>query len=397
MKYDFTTILDRSNVHAVAIDKIPMEGAEVKEGFSKIPMWIADMNFATVPSIQEEIIKRVNHPTYGYYITPPEYYDAIINWHKVRNGIEDMKPEYIGYENGVLGCVASAIQAFTVPGETIFLHSPAYIGFQGTVRKNGRNMVFSELVKDEQGIWRMDYEDMDKKIKENQIHFAIFCNPHNPTGRSWDKEEIEQAMQVFKKNQCVVVSDEIWSDILSPETKHIPTYSVSEDAKERTISVYAPSKTFNLAGLIGSYHVIHNPYLRDRVVKQSELSRYNMMNVLSMHALMGAYSQDGMDWVDELNTVIRGNIDYTCDFINQNLEDVSVTKPDATYMLLLDCTEWCKKNGKSVEELRRKGIEVGVIWQSGEEFVCPNSIRMNLALPHSLVVEAMDRLKKYVF
>lgn len=397
MKYDFTSILDRSKVHAIAIDKIPMDGVEVKEGFSKIPMWIADMNFATVPSIQEEIIKRVNHPTYGYYIIPSEYYDAIINWHKVRNDIDDMKPEYIGYENGVLGCVASAIQAFTVPGEAIFLHSPAYIGFQGTVQKNGRNMVFSELVKDEQGVWRMDYEDMDRKIKENQIHFAIFCNPHNPTGRSWDKEEIEQAMEVFKKNQCIVVSDEIWSDIQKTGVKHIPTYSVSEDARERTISVYAPSKTFNLAGLIGSYHVIHNAYLRDRVVRQSELCRYNMMNVLSMHALLGAYSEAGMEWVDELNEVIRDNIDYACDFINNNLDGVSVTKPDATYMLLLDCTEWCEKHGKSVEELRKAGIEVGVIWQSGEDFVCPNSIRMNLALPHSLVVEAMDRLKKYVF
>ncbi|KIR02190.1 Bifunctional PLP-dependent enzyme with beta-cystathionase and maltose regulon repressor activity [Lachnospiraceae bacterium TWA4] len=397
MTYDFSTIIDRTDKDAIAVDMIPVEGATVQEGFSKLPMWVADMNFATVPTIQESIIQRVNHPTFGYFLPREEYFDSIISWQDRRNGVKGLTPDAIGYENGVLGCVASAIQAFSAPGESILLHSPTYIGFTHVLEDNGRKSVLSELVRDNDGIWRMDYEDMDKKLKENHIHFAIFCSPHNPTGRVWEKEEIKKAMEVYKKNDCIVISDEIWSDIIRPGYTHIPTQSVSEDAKNRTIAVYAPSKTFNLAGLIGSYHIIYNNYLKDRVKKQSALSHYNSMNVLSMYALIGAYKEEGHVWVDELCDVIAKNVDYACDFISKNFDGITVSKPQGTYMLYLDCDKWCKKTGKSLDELLKAGIRVGVIWQDGRPFNYPNTIRMNLALPYSLLVEAMNRLKDYVF
>lgn len=180
--------------------------------------------------------------------------------------------------------MASALQAFTAPGEAVLLHSPTYIGFTGTLENNGRKIILSDLegrMKTAYGGWIMRI--WIRKIKENHIHFAILCSPHNPTGRVWEREEIEAAMEVYRKNDCVVISDEIWSDLTLTGHKHTPTQSVSEDAKNRTIAIYA-SKTFNLAGLICSYHIIYNPYLRDRVVKQSSLSHYNSMNVLSMHA-----------------------------------------------------------------------------------------------------------------
>ena len=262
---------------------------------------------------------------------------------------------------------------------------------------NGRRIVLSELVKDENGVWRMDYEDMDRKIKENNIHFCIFCSPHNPCGRVWEREEIEKAMEVYRNNQCVVVSDEIWSDIILEGHKHIPTQSVSEDAKNRTIAVYAPSKTFNLAGFIGSYHIIYNKYLRDRVRKQSGLSHYNNMNVLSMYALIGAYKPEGYEWADELNQVLTKNVDYAYNYITGRFRGVSVAKPQGTYMLYLDCKEWCATHNTTLEELIKAGIEVGVVWQDGRPFHNPNAIRMNLAVPYSLVVEAFDRLDKYVF
>lgn len=243
----------------------------------------------------------------------------------------------------------------------------------------------------------MDYEDMDKKIKENNIHFCVFCSPHNPCGRVWERDEIEKAMEVYKNNQCVVVSDEIWSDIILEGHKHIPTQSVSEDAKNRTIAVYAPSKTFNLAGLIGSYHIIYNKYLRDRVRKQSGLSHYNSMNVLSMYALIGAYRHDGYEWTDELRQVITRNVDYAYDFITKNFAGVSLAKPQGTYMLYLDCEKWCNEHNTTMDELIKAGISVGVIWQDGRPFHNPNAIRMNLAVPYALVVEAFDRLDRYVF
>ena len=243
----------------------------------------------------------------------------------------------------------------------------------------------------------MNYEDMNAKIKVNKIHVAVFCNPHNPTGRVWEPEEIEKAMEVYKANDCIVISDEIWSDLILEGYHHTPTQSVSEDAKNRTIALYAPSKTFNLAGLIGSYHVIYNSYLRDRVVASSSKCHYNSMNVLSMHALVGAYRKEGAEWVDELRQVLSGNVDYAYDYIKEHFEGVNLSKPQGTYMLFLDCEEWCKKHGKTVDELLKAGWDVGVAWQDGRPFHGEYGIRMNLALPLSRVQEAFRRLDEYVF
>ena len=397
MTYDFTTVMDRRGKDALAVDVIPFEGAQVAEGFDRIPMWVADMNFATLPTIQEHIINRVNHPAFGYFEPSEEYYDSIIRWQKVRNRVDGLKAEHIGYENGVLGCLAAAVQSFTAPGEAVLLHSPTYIGFTHVFEDNGRAMVLSDLVQDENGVWRMDYEDMDRKMKEHKIHFAVFCSPHNPTGRVWEKEEIERAMEIYKKNDCIVISDEIWSDLILEGHKHIPTQTISEDAKQRTIAIYAPSKTFNLAGLIGSYHIIYNKYLSDKVKREGSLTHYNSMNVLSMHALIGAYKPEGHEWLEELRQVLKQNVDYAYDFITENFKGVKLSKPQGTYMLFLDVEEWLKENGKTLDELLKAGVEVGVVWQDGRQFSMDNAIRMNLAVPHSLVVEAMDRLKKHVF
>ncbi|MBP3567800.1 MAG: aminotransferase class I/II-fold pyridoxal phosphate-dependent enzyme [Lachnospiraceae bacterium] len=397
MRYDFTTVMDRSGKDALAVDVIPFEGAEVLDGFDRIPMWVADMNFATVPTIQEHIINRVNHPAFGYFEPSGEYYNSIIHWQKERNGVDGITAEHIGYENGVLGCLAAAVQSFTAPGEAVLLHSPTYIGFTHVFEDNGRKIVLSDLIQDEHGIWRMNYEDMDRKLKEHKIHFAVFCSPHNPTGRVWERGEIEKAMEVYRKNDCVVISDEIWSDLTLFGHKHIPTQSVSEDARNRTIAIYAPSKTFNLAGLIGSYHIIYNSYLRDRVRKQSELCHYNSMNVLSMHALIGAYREEGRVWVDELREVLSGNAEFAYRYILEHFPGIKLAKPQGTYMLYLDCEEWCKKKGITLDDLIRAGIRVGVIWQDGRPFNRPWAIRMNLALPRARVEEAFRRLSEYVF
>ena len=397
MKYDFTTIIDRTGYNTVSVDELPFSDVQVEEGFSRFPMWVADMSFATAPIVQEHIINRVNHPTFGYYNYSDEYFNSIINWHHTRNGVEGLTREHIGYENGVIGCLSSALSAFTSPGSAVLLHSPTYTGFSHTIEDSGRKLVLSPLKRDDQGIWRMDYEDMDKKLKENQIHFAVFCSPHNPSGRVWEKEEIEKAMEVYRRNDCIVISDEIWSDLILTGHKHIPTQSVSEDARNRTIAIYAPSKTFNLAGLIGSYHIIYNPYLRDRIRKTSSLCHYNNMNVLSMHALIGAYTDEGQEWLEELRQTLTENVDYAYHFILEHFPGVELAKPQGTYMLYLDCTKWCKTHKVDIDELLRAGIRVGVIWQDGRPFHRPNSIRVNVALPHSQVVEAFDRLAKYVF
>lgn len=397
MKYDFTSIMNRSGHDAMAVDCIPMPGVEVKEGFSRIPMWVADMNFPTLPTILEAIEDRLKHPHFGYFAMSDEYYKSIIEWHQDRYSVTGMDCVDIGYENGVLGGVSSAIQAFTAPGESILIHSPTYIGFTKTVEGIGRKIVLSELIRDADDVWRMDYEDMEKKLRENHIHCVIFCSPHNPSGRVWTRQELERVMELYQKYDCVVISDEIWADLTLPGHTHLPLQSVSEDARNRTISIYAPSKTFNLAGLIGAYHIIYNPYLRDRVAKISGASHYNSCNVLSMHALIGAYKPEGQEWVDELREVLNTNVEYAYEYITSHFKGVSLAKPEGTYMLFLDCEQWCKEQGKTLEELLRAGVEVGVIWQDGRPFHGTYSIRMNLALPYVLVKEAFERLNKYVF
>ena len=396
MKYDFTTVLDRRGRDSIAADVIPWD-VQVDEGFDAIPMWIADMAFPVAPPVLDAMRRRLDFPSLGYYAMSEEYFDSILSWQRRRHGVEGLGREHIGYENGVLGGVAAAVQAFTAPGEKILVHSPTYVGFTHTVENLGRVLVHSPLRRDAEGVWRMDFADMEAKIEEHHIHLAIFCSPHNPAGRVWEREELEQVMALFQKHSCLVISDEIWSDIIMPGYRHIPTQSVSADARQRTIAFYAPSKTFSLAGLVGSYHIVYNQYLRERLVRQSEQSHYNSCNVLSMHALVGAYSPEGEAWCEEMIRTVDGNFAYACGFIKENFPGVKLMRPQGTYMLFLDCHDWCAANGVSIGELQRRAVRAGVIWQNGEDFVWPETIRMNLALPLSRLEEAMERLKAYAF
>ena len=396
MKYDFTTVMDRRGMDAIAVDAAPVPEGGRKEGFDVIPMWVADMNFPTVPTIPEFITRRVQHPAYGYFAPRQEYYDAIIRWQRQRNGME-VTPEDIGYANGVLGGVVSALNVLCSRGDKVLVHSPTYIGFTHALGDNGYKIIHSPLTIDDQGIWRMDFDDMEKKIVEHNIHAAILCSPHNPCGRVWERWELEKAMALYKKHNVYVISDEIWSDLILTGHKHIPTQSVSEDAKQRTVAMYAPSKTFNLAGLVGSYSIIYNPWLRDRVAKEASLSHYNSQNVLSMYALIGAYQDEGQAWLEELRQVLTENVDFACNYIREHFEGVKVCRPQGTYMLFVDCTEWCKAHGRTIDDVEQAAWAVGVAFQDGRMFHGPCHVRINLALPLSRVKEAFDRLDKYVF
>ena len=402
MSYDFTSLLDRRGQDALAVDTIGtglfgIAPSAPKPGFDVIPMWIADMNFPTVPTVQKAITERVQHPAFGYFTPRDEYYDAIIRWQEERNGVTGLESQHIGYENGVLGGLLSAMSVFCSKGDNVLLHSPTYIGFTNSLHNNGYHPVLSPLVRDEAGVWRMDLADIERKIVENHIHAAILCSPHNPCGRVWERWELEAAMELFRKYDVFVVSDEIWSDIILDGHRHIPTQSVSDDARNRTVALYAPSKTFNLAGLVGSYHIIYNSWLRDRVEKESSLSHYNEMNVLSMYALIGAYQPEGYVWLDKLLQVLTENANYACDYVRDHFSGVELARPQGTYMLFLDCSQWCAAHGKTIDDVLQAGWDVGVAWQDGRPFHGPCHIRMNLALPLSRVQEAFRRLDEYVF
>ena len=252
MKYDFTSIIDRNGKDAIAMDVeagvrigfLCGDGVKIREGFDVIPMWVADMNFPTVPTIPEAIIERAKHPAYGYFNPTEEYFQSIITWHEKRNGVTGLTKECIGYENGVLGGVISALNVICSKGDKVLLHSPTYIGFTNSMTNNGFDMVLSPLKKDENDVWRMDLEDMEEKLRTQNIHAAVLCSPHNPTGRVWERWELEKAMELFEKYDVKVVSDEIWSDLILNGHKHIPAQMVNEWARQNTVAVYAPSKTF---------------------------------------------------------------------------------------------------------------------------------------------------------
>ena len=411
MAFDFTSVIDRFGKDSIAVEHFgsptfgPSEEAKARneeakkrgEGLDVIPMWVADMNFKTCPAIPRAVEERLKHPLFGYFSPRQEFYDAIIRWQEKRHAVTGLTKEQIGIEGGVLGGVTSALNVFCQRGDKVLLHSPCYVGFTGVLNNLGYHAVHSPLYRDEEGVWRMDFEDMEERIKKEHIHCAIFCSPHNPCGRVWEKWEIEKAMALFEKYGVEVISDEIWSDLILCGRPHIPTQSVSEYAKMHTVAEYATTKTFNLAGVTGSYRICYNPLIEDRIRKEASLSHYNSLNIFSMYAMIGAYSEEGEQWLRELLSVLRGNVEYACSYIREHFEGVSVMPAEGTYMLYLDCTGWLAKHHISIDELYQKGHDCYVAWQDGRPFFKENTIRMNLALPHSRIVEAFRRLDKYVF
>ena len=402
MKYDFETHIDRLNTDAVAYNvdhyiQSNWPGCHIKDGIDPIAMWIADMSFATAPSIVDAIKQRLDHPLFGYFTVPDAYYDSIIDWYGSHHGVTNLKKENIGYENGVLGGLLCAMRVLCSPGDKVLVHSPTYVGFSGSLSTVGYKMVLSPLTLDQDHIYRMDFEDMETKLSAGDIHVAIMCNPHNPTGRVWEKWELEKACALFEKYDVTVICDEIWSDLILPHASHTPLFTVSDYARNHSVTLCAPSKTFSLAGLVGAYHLCFDKRLNQRMKKESDNTHYNSINLLSMYASIGAYSPVGSEWLDQLLQVLDTNVNVAMDYVQHRFHGVSASRPQGTYMLFIDCSEYCKNHGIDIDTLQRKGIENGVLWQDGRNFHGPCHIRMNLALPTTRLKEAFERLANDVF
>ncbi len=396
-KYDFQTVIDRRGLDSSKWDVIPIRGATVKEGFSHIPMWVADMDFPTAPAVINAILGRIlRSQSFGYYnLKDTGYHEAVKKWQKERNNVDIGNDDYISYENSVLGGVANILNTYTEVGDPILLHSPTYVGFTGTVNAAQRSIVLSELKKDAEGTYRIDYEDCEKKIVENKIKVAIFCSPHNPTGRVWDPEEIKQFVDLCVKHNVKIASDEIWSDFIMGDKKHTATQSVSEAARENVAAFYAPSKTFNLAGLVGAYSIIYNDEMREACRKRAATTHYNLPNIFSAYALIGGYTEGG-EYVDELIKTIKKNQEHAYEVIQTWGGLVETQKPQGTYVMFLDFGKFCEERGKTLDEVLEKCVSVGVICQDGRPFHGPTHARFNFATPYASVVEAFKRLDKYL-
>ena len=391
MKYDFTTLPDRHGRDSIAVDGLGKGFAPdaPQPGFDAIPMWVADMNFVCLPTIQQAIIERVQHPAFGYFDPTPEYYGSIIRWQETRNDVTGLTAEAIGYENGVLGGVISALNCVCSRGDKVLVHSPTYIGFTRCLTDNGYDIVHSPLVQDENGIWRMDYADMEKHLAEEHIHAAILCSPHNPCGRVWERWELEKAMELYKKYNVYVVSDEIWSDIILSGHKHIPTQSISEDARMRTAALYAPSKTFNLAGLIHSHVVIYDKKLMETYDAYIKTVGSAEVNIMGVTALEAAYC-GGEEWFENVKALICHNYDYMKQEFAREVPEIKITPLEGTYLSWLDL-RGCMPGDQVAEFIQKKchlACDVGE-WFS---FTGHGFIRINLATDTKNIKTAVERI-----
>ena len=268
----------------------------------------------------------------------------------------------------------------------MLVHSPTYIGFTKSIEAAGYRIVHSPLRLDDQGVWRMDFEDMEQKLAQNHIHAAVFCSPHNPCGRVWERDEIERAMDVYRQHDCVVISDEIWSDIILPGHKHIPTQSVSEDARMRTVALYAPSKTFNLAGMM-----ISNVMIRDEDLRNTWLGRhYNFDNPLSVAAAQAAYEK-GEPWLEELRAYLDDNFRLVGEYLAEHLPKAKYRVSEATYLAWVDLNDYFAMD----EDLPMFfAYKAGVLLEGGNMFVQNSDgfIRLNLACPKATLAEGLRRI-----
>ncbi|MEG1932218.1 MAG: aminotransferase class I/II-fold pyridoxal phosphate-dependent enzyme, partial [Pygmaiobacter sp.] len=328
--YNFDEKLDRRGKS----QKWDAPNYPVPQGTPLIPMWIADMDFATPPCVINALKTRLDHPTMGYFELDDRFYNAVMHWAKARRGVEDLARENIVYQNSTVGAIVAAIQLLTEPGDPVLVHQPNYTGFTYGIEDAGRKLVGSQLVQDENGIFRMDLADMEQKIVEQKIRCMILCSPHNPTGRIWTLAELQAATSLCEKYKVEIISDEIWSDFVYAPAKQIPTAQVSDYARNHTIATYGATKTFNLAGLRIAYSITYNKELAAAYSKKSSCNHYNVPNVLSAEALIAAY-ENGGQYADELLVYIHDNMAHADAYFKEHLPQLHSYLPEGTYTMWL--------------------------------------------------------------
>lgn len=385
MEYSFDQIWDRRGTGCIKWDQCPES-----ECASLLPMGIADMDFSTPDFVLNGIRERLKHPMFGYFFLDERFYDSIIRWHKERFGVGAMLKEHIQYQHSVLGSIATAIAVTTSHGDPVLVQTPGYPKFKEILEQSGRRLIGNPLVKEGEG-YVLDYEDMEEKIKRYGIKTAIFCSPSNPVGRVWKKEELSQYIELCRKYDVTIVSDEIWADFAYGRC-HTPLHTMAGDYREQIISLYSPTKTFNLAGLVISYAVIFNKDLAERFKNYGEVTHYNNCNALASEALIAAYKNGG-PWVDSLNLYIRENVAYARAFIHRELPEVEVNNPEGTYLLWLNF----RKTGLAAEQIPDRCLnKAGLLLNDGRTCIGNGDfcMRMNAATQRVNIEEAMKRLKK---
>ena len=383
MNYNFDEVVCRKHTDALKLEALAPRWGRT----DLLPMWVADMDFKTPPFIVEVMKKRMECEVFGYTVKPESWYEAIISWQKRRHKWTITK-EMISFVPGVVPALAMAVQAFTQRGEKVMIQQPVYNPFAQVIRNNHRELVNCPLeLKD--GQYHINFKLFEKKIKGCKLF--LFCHPHNPGGRVWTREELKKVATICAQNNVIIVADEIHADLTLLPYEHIPFASVSEEAKQNSVVFASPSKAFNMAGIATSYAVIANPTLRHRFESYVEGNELAAGNVFAFNTVVAAYNK-GEEWLQQMLTYVQGNIDEVVSYIKENIPQLKVIIPQASYLVFIDFSA-LQLNQKDIVALctnrAHLALNDGSIY--GEEG--NGYMRINLACPRSVVRQALAQLK----
>ncbi|MFY9214540.1 MAG: MalY/PatB family protein [Tissierellaceae bacterium] len=386
MKYNFDEVIDRRNTDSIKWNQL--EETYGVEGL--LPMWIADMDFKSSKEIIQAIKDRADHGVFGYIYKSDSFYDAIINWVKRRHGWE-IKKEWILFVPGVVSGLNIGVRELIGENEKVLVQPPVYPPFFRVLENNNRVVNSNPLIHDGEK-FVMDFDSLEEQVGDTKL--MMLCNPQNPVGRVWTREELDRLGDICIKNDVIIISDEIHSDFTLKGVKHTPMAAISKELEDRTITLMAPSKTFNIAGLVTSVAIIPNEEIRNVYKKAIEAMEIDNMNIFGALALEVAYNQ-GEEWLDQVLEYIEDNIDYAIDYIRNNIPGVKVDRPEGTYLLWLDC----RGLNKSADEINDAFIKKGkVVLNDGRPYGKEGDgfFRLNIGCPRSILEDGRRRIEKAI-
>lgn len=380
-KYDFTTVPERLSTNAV-------KWQATKEDKNLLPLWIADMDFVTFPEMTKALEEFARHGVYGYNATPDSLLDKIVNWEKEQHGYFISK-EDITLIEGVVPAISVALQAFSKEGDAVLINTPVYPPFARTITLNQRKLVNNSLI-EKNGHFEIDFEQLEKDIVEHQVKIYLFCSPHNPGGRVWSKDELEKIGKLCQKYHVILLSDEIHQDLALYGNQHHSFNTVSEDFSDFSVILSSATKTFNIAGTKNSFVLIKNPELRAAFRKIQLRNNQHEISSLGLIATETALTY-GKPWLEELKGVLEDNINYITDFLSKEVPRIKFLKPEGTYLIWLDFSDYGLSHSELFEKLEK---EAGLILNDGLTFGREGKLhaRLNAAAPRSIIVEACHRL-----
>ena len=381
--YDFDQLLNRRGSHSVKWDEPEQEGV--------IPMWVADMDFMAAPAIQEALRKRVEHGVFGYTLVPDAYYDAIVNWFG-RYHHWTIDRQDIIYTTGVVPAISCAIQALTMGGENVLIQTPVYNCFFSSIRNSGSNIVENPL-KRQGDTYVIDFDDFERKCADEKTTAFLLCNPHNPAGRVWTKEELTRMNDICMRHHVRVIADEIHCELVMPGYTFTPFASISEACRDNSVTLNSPSKSFNIAGLQIANIICHDPAMRRRINRQVNINEVCDVNPFGVEALMAAYN-DSRDWLVALNDYLWENYQTLCRFCEEQMPQWKVLKLEGTYLPWVDITATGMTSDALADLLLSEAkvmVNSGTMYgaQTGEGY-----IRLNIACPRARMLEGLERIKK---